>query len=72
MNYDISTKEGMANSVKWLEDMLASGDKPVTKWFIPRSLSIYTLVKADKTYTSEGVDAPTEKVLAAAGFTRKD
>ena len=72
MNYNIDTEEGMTNSVKWLEEMLASGSKPAVEWFIPRSFATYLIYKPIKVYTSKGVDEPTERVLAAAGFTREE
>ena len=72
MNYNIDTEEGMVNAVRWLEELLASGSNPAVEWFIPRSFSTYLIYKPTKVYTSEGVDKSTERVLAAAGFTREE
>ena len=71
MNYNIDTEEGMVNAVRWLEEMLA-GSNPAVEWFIPRSFATYLIYKPTKVYTSEGVDKSTERVLAAAGFTREE
>lgn len=70
MNYDIDTPDGMRNAVAWLNFMLSACVTDTLVWYIPRSDSCYTISRSGKTYTSEGVDSPTERVLAQAGFTK--
>lgn len=70
MNYNIDTPAGMRNSVAWLNAMLNACTTPTLVWYIPRSDSCYTISRDTKTYTSEGVDSSTERVLVEAGFTK--
>ena len=68
MNYNIDTKEGMANAVRWMEDVLSSGQAPTLIWFVPRSGATYTIDKLGKVYHSDVTDAPIDQVLNHMGF----
>lgn len=70
MNYDIDTPDGMRNAVAWLNTMLNACTTDTLIWYIPRSDSCYTISRDSKTYTSEGADSSTDRVLAEAGFTK--
>jgi hypothetical protein len=71
--YDLDTKEGMANSVRWLELLLhAVADGGV--WGVPRSGTLIHINKADKIATIQGgflPDPSLAKVFVAAGWTVK-
>ena len=71
MNYDITTKEGMANSVAWTADMF-SLRKDGDVWIIPRSGMRVTLYPSKKEVTiSEGflLDDSIKQVIKAMGWT---
>ena len=72
MNWDISTKEGMENSIIWTEQML-NAIKDGGAWAIPRSGTIVRVSHKDKaahiTYMPDVYEPDIEKVLNAAGWT---
>ena len=72
MNYDISTEQGMLNSVRWMKSLMAVSS-PKFIWAIPRSSAVYQIDTIGKTFyplASGGEDKSTNKVLAHMGFTR--
>lgn len=73
-NYDIKTKDGLANSVRWLNAHLARISNGGT-WMIPRSCTAYIInhdrkiaVKTIAMYRDDVLDI----VFKAAGWTVKD
>ena len=48
MNYDISTEEGMRNSMQWTQSMFDS-IKDGGAWAVPRSGTVITIDHANKT-----------------------
>jgi len=70
MNYDLHTKEGMANAVKWTEQMfnvLNDG----TSWGLPRSGTLVRIDRPTKTATITQGFAPEEglvQVIRAMGW----
>jgi hypothetical protein len=70
-NYDLDTKEGMANSVAWTQqifDTLTSKGQ----WVVPRSGTVIRVDKANKTaYITQGFvsDTGMERVIKAMGWT---
>ncbi len=70
MNYNLNTAEGMANAIRWTEELLATLNEGGV-WAIPRSSSGYMLVdRKDKLIrlTFGQGDGATERVLAEAGW----
>jgi hypothetical protein len=71
MNYDINTKDGMANSVAWTErlfDMMNDG----AVWHVPRSLTSIRVFKSKKeAEVTRGLapDKSIEQVIKAMGWT---
>ena len=71
MNYDISTEEGMRNSVLWTEKTL-SLIKDGGAWAIPRSGTTVRVSHKDKVaYISNSNEPDVVCVLEAAGWTVK-
>lgn len=71
--YDLDTEEGMANSVRWLEKLLATLSEGAV-WGVPRSGTCIHIDKADKIATIRGgflPDPSLAKVFVAAGWTVK-
>jgi hypothetical protein len=71
MNYDITTKEGMANSVAWTENLFNSMTDGAV-WGIPRSGMRVTLYPSKKKVAiSEGflLDDSIKQVIKAMGWT---
>ena len=69
MNWDISTKEGLNNSIAWFEDFVTCL-RPGGTWIVPRSASGYRIDHENKTIdlTFGPGDPSTEKVAVAAGW----
>ena len=70
MNYDISTEEGMRNSVAWTQEIFSTIQEG-GKWIIPRSGTIVTVDHANKTayvIASQAPEPDTEKVIKAMGW----
>lgn len=68
MNYDISTDEGMANSMAWVQDLI-DNLKDGGSWAIPRTLAIYTFDKVNRIARfTGGRDPETERVLGHMGW----
>ena len=70
MNYDIDTHEGMANSVKWTEELF-SKMKEGGRWLVPRSgtlVAVYPKHKAVEIYEGEAPDPSIERVIKAMGW----
>lgn len=70
MSFDISTNEGMLNSIAWTRNMLSQmADGGV--WYVPRCASSYRVDKRNKTLTRSGMkpDTAINKVVAACGWT---
>lgn len=71
MNYDLDTKEGLANAVAWTNNTLALL-RDGGQWAVPRSGTIITVHNGlDKRYSiaSDQLDPSLTFVLAAAGWT---
>lgn len=70
MNYDISTQEGMQNSVEWQRNMLSLINEGGV-WFVPRVCSTYKVSHANKTLTRTGLmpDPSINQVAALMGWT---
>ena len=71
MNFDIETKDGMANSVRWTEAMF-NQIKDGGTWMIPRSGTIVRVSHKDKTVSiTAGVqpEASLRRVIKAMGWT---
>ena len=70
MNYDLNTKEGMANAVHWTQDLVDALSDNGT-WIIPRSFTSVTLNKPTKTVTIRAVfpEPSVPKVFKAMGWT---
>jgi len=71
MNYDIKTKEGMANSVAWTERLFSMLQEGAI-WHVPRSgmeVRVYPIKK--EVHITEGLlpDKSIEKVIKAMGWT---
>ena len=73
MNYDLNTKQGMANSVEWTRaylNRIADGGI----WFVPRSACAYKVLHSEKTLIAMG-PGPAEdcicRVVEAMGWTVK-
>ena len=71
MNYDIETKEGMANSVAWTERLFAfMGDGAI--WGIPRSATMVRVYPSKKEVVITNGVMPEESltlVIEAIGWT---
>ena len=69
MNYDISTKEGMANAIKW-QQVLVDQLKDGGTWMVPRSLSCIAIHHSEKLAVQvSGAPEPTiKKVFKAMGW----
>lgn len=72
MNWDISTKEGMANAVDWTERLVQTLSDKAT-WGIPRSGTTVQIDKTNKVATIAGLlpDPAIPKVFKAMGWTVK-
>ena len=71
MNYDIKTKEGMANSMAWAETMF-SMMRDGALWVVPRSmmrLKIYPSKKEVEVIRGHTRDDSIERVIKAMGWT---
>lgn len=71
MNYDISTKEGMANAVAWQQRLVDALNTKAT-WAVPRSGTIVAIDKSTKTATITCMFAPDPsiaQVFRAMGWT---
>jgi hypothetical protein len=74
MNYDIRTKEGMANSVAWTErlfSMLRDG----AVWHVPRSSTVVCICPSKKEATIHKGFTPDDsiaQVIKAMGWTVKE
>ena len=66
---NIETSKDMTDAVKWLEGMLSACTNNMVVWGIPRSTSVYTIYRSEKTYSKVGSDPATDLVLAEAGYT---
>lgn len=70
MNYDLDTKQGMKNSIKWLEQTMCTiTDGGI--WMIPRSGSAYAIRHSDKTAIKIMAfmpDPSLDRVFRAAGW----
>lgn len=70
MNYDINTKDGMANAVAWTENlfkMMSEGGS----WLVPRSMTIvkvYPLKQEVEVTRGHALDKSIEKVIKAMGW----
>lgn len=70
MNYDLDTKDGMANAIRWTEQMFSTM-KDTSKWVIPRSGTVVKINKTIKTATIQHIFAPDPsiaRVLEAMGW----
>lgn len=70
MNYDLDTKEGMSNAVRWTESMIASiADGGL--WIVPRSMSTVQINKTTKKadIVSFYPDPSLGRVLREMGYT---
>lgn len=68
--FDLSTRQGMANSVAWLNDYLEQLKEGGT-WMIPRSGTVYNIRHSDKTAIKLMATLPDpalDKVFRAAGW----
>lgn len=71
MNFDLDTKEGMNNAVRWTQ-VLFSQMQDNASWGVPRSGTIIRINKKDKTATLIGgflPDPSLKRVLEAMGWT---
>ena len=71
MNYDIDTHEGMANAVRWTEQLFAHMNEG-GKWIVPRSGTLVTVHKKHKTvdiYEGDTPDPSIARVIRAMGWT---
>jgi hypothetical protein len=69
MNYDLNSKEGMANAKRWtLATLSMVRDGGV--WAVPRTASVYVVDHKAKTLTRSGMkpDPSINKVAAAIGW----
>lgn len=73
MNFDVETKDGMANAVKWTEAMFSQiNDGGV--WMIPRSGTVVRVSHKDKTVSITAGMYPENslrRVIKAMGWTIK-
>ena len=69
MNYDLDTKEGMANAIAWTNERL-SHLKEGGMWLVPRSGTIVTVSHKNKTAHVLHLkpDPSIRRVLKAAGW----
>ena len=71
MNYDINTKEGMANAVKWTAatfDTIKDGGV----WMVPRSMTMVRINKKERIATlvvGFAPDPSIRRVIEAMGWT---
>ena len=71
MNYDLDTKEGMNNAIKWTQ-MMFDNLRDNASWGVPRSGTIIRINKKEKTATILGgflPDPSLKRVLTAMGWT---
>jgi hypothetical protein len=71
MNYDIKTKEGMANSMEWTKTMFSMMHDGAL-WVVPRSmmrLKIYPTKKEVEVIRGHTRDDSIEQVIKAMGWT---
>lgn len=75
MNYDLDTKEGMANAVQWTDNMMRSLKDGGT-WLVPRSGTAVVMLDyaARKCRVVEGFasDTSIKMVLRASGWVVDD
>lgn len=72
MNYDIKTKEGLANSVVWTERLFALMADDGAIWGIPRSETLVRVYPSKKEVVITGGMMPEEsltRVIEAMGWT---
>ncbi len=71
MNYDLNTKEGMNNAVKWTQAMFDTvNDGGV--WMVPRSMTMVRINKKERTATlvvGFAPDPSIRQVIEAMGWT---
>lgn len=71
MNYDLDTKEGMDNAVRWTEKLFDVMNDGAT-WAVPRSSTLVLIDKQTKTATIREGFLPEKgiaKVIRAMGWT---
>ena len=69
MNYDLDTKEGMTNAIKWTTNAMALLRNGGT-WIVPRSGTVVTKLDDSHCRVREFVPDPSiKRVLIAAGYT---
>lgn len=69
MNWDINTKEGMANAIDWTQRLVDTMSEKAT-WGIPRSGTVVQIDKATKTATISSLlpDPAVPRVFKAMGW----
>jgi hypothetical protein len=67
VNYDLDTKEGMQNSIDWVQGMMNLLKEGAT-WAIPRSECIYTVYPDRKIAIRVKYEEETDKVFLAMGW----
>lgn len=71
MNFDLDTKQGMDNAVRWTEKLFDVMNDGAT-WAVPRSSTLVTINKDTKTATVTQGFAPEQgllQVIRAMGWT---
>lgn len=71
MNYDLDTKDGMNNAVRWTQQLFANLQDNAS-WGVPRSGTIVRINKKEKLATIVGgflPDPSLKRVLEAMGWT---
>ena len=70
MNYDLDTKDGMANAVQWTTEHFAKL-KDGGIWIVPRSGTLVRVNHTDKTATIHNTtpDPSIKRVIEAMGWT---
>lgn len=73
MNYDLNTEAGMANAVRWTEQLFNT-IKQGGAWIVPRSGTMVTIDHDNKTATivpGHSPDTGIKRVIKAMGWTVK-
>jgi hypothetical protein len=71
MNYDLNTKEGMNNAIKWTRAMF-NQIKDGGAWMVPRSMTMVRINHTDKVATllvGFAPDPSLRRVIEAMGWT---
>jgi hypothetical protein len=71
MNYNLDTKEGMNNAIKWTQRLFDSM-RDNASWVVPRSGTIIRINKPERTATITGgylPDPSLKEVITAMGWT---